>query len=71
MDIACFETLMKTKDWKKSSSGVVPDKHSSIILNTSFRKDTRTIFIESKEVEDLLVEDFESWYGEKTKGFIH
>lgn len=71
MDAACFETLMKTKDWNKSSSGVVPDKGSSIILNNSFRKDTRTIFIESKEVEDLLVEHFESWYGEKTKGFIY
>lgn len=71
MDIACFETLMKTKDWNKSSFGIAPDKNSSVVLDTSFRKDTRTIFVQTKEVEDLFVENFESWYKEKTKGFIY
>lgn len=62
---------MKTKDWKKFSSGIVPDKNSSVVLDTSFRKDTRTIFVQVKEVKVLVVEDFESWYQEKTKGFIY
>lgn len=70
MDFACFETLMKTKDWNKPSFGVIPDKNSSAVLDISFRKDTRTIFVQAKEVDDLFVDNFESWYREKTKGFI-
>ncbi len=76
MDIACFETLMKTKDWEKPSYGVAPDKSPDginvyTILDVSFRKGTRTVLAQVEEIEVMGAENFESWYKEKTKGFIH
>lgn len=76
MDIACFETLMKTKDWEKPSFGLAPNispegLNSYTILDVSFRKGTRTIFAKAEEIEGLDAKSFEHWYEEKTKGFLY
>ena len=75
MDVACFETMMKGKDWEKPSFGVAPNKSPDgisqyTILDISFRKGTRTILAQREEIEGLQVENFDSWYQEKVKGFI-
>ena len=75
MDIACFETLMKTKDWEKPAFGVTPNKSPEglscyTILDISFRKGTRTLLAQVEEIEAMDGESFEQWYREKTKGFI-
>lgn len=76
MDIACFETLMKTKEWEKPSFGLAPNissegLNSYTILDVSFRKGTRTILANMVEIEALDGEGFEDWYKEKVKGFIY
>jgi len=77
MDVACFETLMKTKDWEKPSYGIVPNYDLSsylvedyTIMDITFRKGTRQLLISELTVRALDAENFESWYKEKTKGFI-
>jgi hypothetical protein len=75
MDLACFETFMKAKGWEKPSFGVAPNKSPDgiscyTILDISFRKGTRTVLAQAEEIEAMDGESFDSWYQEKTKGFL-
>ena len=71
MDLNCFETFMSLKDWKYDSGGVVADDlGGSEITDVMYRRGTRTVIVPFKEVNDLDSEDFESWFQNKTAGFL-
>ncbi len=76
MNIVCFETLMKTKDWDKPSYGIVPNYEATYliddytIMDVTFRRGTRQLLVSASTIKTMDGEDFDNWYKEQVKGFV-
>lgn len=71
MDVACFDTIMRSKDWYSCGQSVSASDGVLLEDCIAYRQGTKTIFVHRKdEINELDTEVFDTWLKTKTRGFI-